>query len=105
MDKIYGVWSLGGRIVWMNEKYQKVYKKKSDDIMLPIIYLVLKQNEENEFLQETLSNFFYKKLDSLQISFVLSLTVGGSQKATLNLKRWDSQEGTPLLYFVEINEF
>lgn len=97
--------SLNGRFCYMNDIYTSNTKRSVDeDLMVPIVYIMLTTNPENIYLKEALTSHFLNKNETLQYSTDIRLSKGGRTKGKFDIKRIDTKEGTPYLYQVELTE-
>lgn len=101
-EEAVSILSLTGKFVYMNETFNKIVRRNNDeDLMVPMIYIMLTTNPENIYLRDTLTTHFINRNQSLQYLSDIHLSKGGRTKGKFNLERVDTNEGEPYLYIIE----
>lgn len=101
-ENLHAIFSKNGRYVWASEYHNKVTKRTENDIMVPVVYLFLKNNTQNSFLVENYRNFLLNKGDAFSFSAETNIPNGGLGIGKFILKRIDSNASIPLGYHTEI---
>lgn len=103
-DYQYPVWilSLNGRLVWFNNIFSIISKRDEKNLLVPLMYIIFKNNEHNENLVENLKDIFRRKEKQFSLMFDVNFEkLEKPMTVKISGKALESLSGEILSFLVE----